>query len=165
VTPAAPPRQSGGLQQEDSFSSQRSHGLSLRKGNRQQPSSVPPAAAAASKPHQQQQQPQVASYSRTIIRSNADVTLASAGHGQQVQGSAQRRHAGDATPVRVGSSATGTVSAVAAVKAALAGFGTRGWQQQVRSSRHIYNNAPHPANLQHASWRSSISSVFERLLH
>jgi hypothetical protein len=44
--------------------------------------------------------------------------------------------AGVAKPLRVGGTATGTVAAVAAVKAALAGFGTTGWQQQVKPSRH-----------------------------
>jgi hypothetical protein len=47
----------------------------------------------------------------------------------QLQALAAKRRADAAA--KVGSSSAGSVAAVAAVKAALAGFGTKGWQQQV----------------------------------
>jgi hypothetical protein len=153
------------LQQQDSFASQRSHGLSLRKGSR--PSSpAPQAAHTAATSRQQpliQQQPQSTHIpscgkqqplpQQKEPRAQQGPRLQTAEHsslarhhssarsgGRSVSppprrvlrpsaGSSARQRGGSGKP---GSTAAGSVAAVAAVKAALAGFGARGWQQEVR---------------------------------
>lgn len=172
------------LQQQDSISSQRSHGLSLRRSARQpspadeSPAPAAPTAATAvplpasrvspqrqqqqrqqgqgqqsqsqqqqgrhSYPYQQRQEQQQerqgqqqqqqrygqqpAGHSVVTVQSSTDTSPVS-GRTLQLQALAAKRRADAAA--KVGSSSAGSVAAVAAVKAALAGFGTKGWQQQV----------------------------------
>jgi hypothetical protein len=133
--PVQASRQSGGLQAEGSCSSQRSHGLSLRKGSRQ-----PSPTAAAAPAHNRQQQMEPAGHSSFTVYSQQGATaagLTASGRRQQPPGVGVRGRAaagrGSASS-KAGSTTAGAVAAVAAVKAALSGFGTRGWQQQVRAA-------------------------------